>query len=82
MSIPGMNGASRTEGTALQTPASMPDRQDRVTTEGGGNVRTQPSTPLRFPWLSRLSQELAPVAPQKPTFPAAPVLGDNVDRAV
>ena len=42
----------------------------------------QPLPPLRFPWLSRLSQELASAARQTPAFPAAPVLGDNLDRSV
>ena len=38
--------------------------------------------PPRFPWLSRLTTQLEPVAKQKPTFPSAPQLGDNLDQAV
>ncbi len=38
--------------------------------------------PLRFPWLSRLTEQLEPVAKQKPTFPSAPQLGDTLDQAV
>lgn len=38
--------------------------------------------PPRFPWLSRLSAQLEPVAKQKPTFPTTPPLGENLDQAV
>jgi hypothetical protein len=38
--------------------------------------------PPRFPWLSRLSTQLEPVAKQKPTFPSAPQLGEKLDQAV
>lgn len=37
---------------------------------------------LRFPWLSRISEELEPVARQKPPFKTLPITGDNVDHAV
>lgn len=40
----------------------------------------QPSPP-RFPWLSRLSQQLESAAKQKPAFPSAPVLGDHIDKS-
>ena len=42
-------------------------------------VTQQPKAP-RFPWLSRLSAELEATAKQKPAFPPAPVLGDNLDH--
>lgn len=38
--------------------------------------------PPRFPWLSRLASQLEPAAKQKPTFPSAPPLGENLDQAV
>jgi len=38
--------------------------------------------PPRFPWLSRLATQLEPVAKQKPSFPSAPLLGENLDQAV
>ena len=41
----------------------------------------QTPTPPRFPWLSRLSAALEPAARQKPAFPSAPQLGDNLDQA-
>jgi len=37
--------------------------------------------PPRFPWLSRLSAQLEPAAKQKPAFPSAPPLGENIDAA-
>ena len=37
--------------------------------------------PPRFPWLSRLSAQLEPSAKQKPAFPSAPPLGENIDAA-
>ena len=43
---------------------------------------TDKPPPLRFPWLSRLSAQLEPVARQKSPFTAAPMLGDHLDRAV
>lgn len=43
---------------------------------------TKEPVALRFPWLSRLSSELEPVAKQKPAFPSTPITGDNVDQAV
>lgn len=35
--------------------------------------------PPRFPWLSNLGARLEQQAKQRPTFSAAPVIGDNVD---
>ena len=37
--------------------------------------------PPRFPWLTRLADELESHATQKPSFPSAPVLGDNLDKS-
>ena len=37
--------------------------------------------PLRFPWLSRLSQQLESAGGQRAAFSSAPVLGDHVDRS-
>ena len=85
MSIPGVSGASRVASSTTETPASMPPGR-RVTNapeaEAGNGMTAQQAPPLRFPWLSRLSRELAPAAPQQPAFPSAPILGDNIDRSV
>jgi hypothetical protein len=41
---------------------------------------TQQPMPPRFPWLSRLSQQLEAASKQRAAFPPAPMLGDNLDR--
>ncbi|HKX40735.1 MAG TPA: hypothetical protein VJO99_06230 [Burkholderiaceae bacterium] len=41
---------------------------------------TQQPVPPRFPWLSRLAAQLEAASKQRATFPAAPVLGDNLDK--
>lgn len=41
---------------------------------------TQQPRPPRFPWLSRLSQQLEAASQQRSAFGAAPELGDNLDR--
>jgi len=43
---------------------------------------TQLPIPPRFPWLSRLAAQLEPAAKQKPPFPSAPQIGENLDQAV
>ena len=51
---------------------------------GNGTADTTQAAPKvpRFPWLSRLSQQLESAARSKPAFASAPVIGDNVDRKV
>ena len=64
------------------TPAP---RKDAPRTSSSGSspqideVTMQPKPP-RFPWLSRLSQQLESAAQQRPSFPEAPALGDNLDQ--
>jgi hypothetical protein len=41
----------------------------------------QPLVPSRFPWLSRLSQQLESASQQRAAFPPAPSLGDHVDHS-
>lgn len=41
---------------------------------------TQQPMPPRFPWLSRLAQQLEAASKQRAAFPPAPVLGDNIDK--
>ncbi len=45
------------------------------------SAMASPKVP-RFPWLSRLSQQLESAARSKPAFQSAPVIGDNVDKKV
>ena len=41
---------------------------------------TQQPMPPRFPWLSRLAQQLEAASKQRSAFPPAPMLGDNLDK--
>jgi len=41
---------------------------------------TQQPMPPRFPWLSRLAQQLEAASKQRAAFPPAPMLGDNLDK--
>jgi hypothetical protein len=87
MSITGITGIARVPATIADTPAA--------TTTASPNPRSASATPVveidqvtqlplqpRFPWLSRLSQQLESAARQKPAFAPAPILGDHVDRSV
>jgi hypothetical protein len=38
-------------------------------------------TPPRFPWFSRLAEKLEAASNQRAAFPAAPVLGDHLDKS-
>ncbi|MBC8055584.1 MAG: hypothetical protein H7Y61_03280 [Rhizobiales bacterium] len=83
MSIPGITGLSRVAVTTTETPASTPPaRMSNPVPEVAIDEVTQQPLPPRFPWLSRLSQQLEQAALQKPAFAPAPILGDNIDRSV
>ena len=86
MSI-GINGVGRV--TAASPDARAPG-SDTPTVRPGTAVAvvpeidavTQLPIPPRFPWLSRLAAQLEPAAKQKPPFPSAPQIGENLDQAV
>lgn len=90
MSIP--NVAGTTPIAAITTVADARDAGASTATNAPARARpmheveidrvTQQPVPLRFPWLSRLSQQLETASGQRPPFDPAPVLGDHVDRAV
>ena len=83
MSITGITGIARVAATTANTPASTAAaRQTNATPEVEIDQITQQQLPPRFPWLSRLSQQLETAARQKPAFAPAPILGDHVDRSV
>jgi len=83
MSIPGITATTRIAPTVADTPtATAAVRQISSLPEVEIDQVTQQPVPPRFPWLSRLSQQLEHAAKQKPAFAPAPVLGDNVDRSV
>jgi len=82
MSIPSIAGPSRVPAVAADTPApNTPVRQNDAMPEVEIDPVTLQPMPPRFPWLSRLSQQLEQAARQKPQFPPAPMLGDNLDRS-
>ena len=85
MSIPGIHGVGRV--AAFDEPA-LPATVAAVTAQARAAAPaaeidevTQQPVPLRFPWLSRLLQQLEAAAHQRPAFASAPVLGDRVDRS-
>jgi hypothetical protein len=86
MSIPSITEAGRvptsTAGRASSAASATPTRQGGdAAAASTDEVPYHPPAPPRFPWLSRLSQQLESVAKQKPAFPSAPILGDNVDKS-
>jgi hypothetical protein len=82
-SIPSIAGVARVaSSTADSTSAGQSAvRQGSAASTPVDEAGYKALTPPRFPWLSRLSQQLASAAKQPPAFPAAPVLGDNVDKS-
>ena len=81
-----INGVGRVTSATSDTRAPGSETQTAI------SAGSEPATPvvdaitnlpvpLRFPWLSRLATQLEPAAKQKPTFPSAPQLGDNLDQA-
>ena len=84
MSLPSIRTISNSARTTDAAATSMPivARTPSAATAAPDTTATGEPPPLRFPWLSRLSQQLEAAARQKPAFPSAPVLGDNIDKAV
>lgn len=88
-SITSITEVGRVPGSTTSRSSTTTATAAAAVRQGGANApapgdaaSTEPPTPPRFPWLSRLSQQLESAARQKPAFPSAPVLGDNLDRAV
>jgi len=82
-----VSGVARVTSQPTQTPASESGSGHAAAAPGNpyslieiDSATNQPKPP-RFPWLSRLATELEPTAKQKPTFPSAPSLGENLDQA-
>jgi hypothetical protein len=65
------SGAALAARKAASAAASASTNVDEV---------TQQPMPPRFPWLSRLAQQLEAASKQRAAFPPAPVLGDNLDK--
>ena len=84
MSIASINATGRVSTSTADSSASVAASArtapiDPALTKEDAAFQTP--TPPRFPWLSRLSQELESAARQKPAFQPAPILGDNVDKS-
>jgi hypothetical protein len=88
MSIPSITGPGRvssvpadtTAPAAAATAALSAAGKNPSAPESEPDAAFQTPKPPRFPWLSRLSQQLEQSAPKKAAFPPAPMLGDNLDR--
>lgn len=87
MSIPNITGTAAISATAsvagASTPAVEAVSSPRATASHDVEIDrlTQQPVPPRFPWLSRLSQQLESASGQRQPFDPAPVLGDHIDRA-
>lgn len=85
MSINAIPGAGKTN---LPPPAASPASLSPASREASTDLvvevdeTTNQPIPPRFPWLSRLSQQLEKASNQPSPFPAAPLLGDHLDRQV
>ena len=83
MGVSSINGIGRIPASTAEPSAGSPPAARQVA--GLADVEVDKVThqplPPRFPWLSRLSQQLEAAARQRPAFPAAPVLGDHLDRS-
>ncbi|MEP7297000.1 MAG: hypothetical protein ABI702_12495 [Burkholderiales bacterium] len=83
-----VHGVGRIAPQSAETPAPASTTASIVrSSTGAGAVAVEidettnlPKLP-RYPWLSRLSAQLEPAAKQKPAFPSAPPLGENIDAA-
>lgn len=76
---PAANAARDT--TASAAAAASESSSSTSQPADGTSTNTGAAAKLRFPWLSRISSELEPVAKQKPPFKTLPIIGDNVDHA-
>jgi hypothetical protein len=82
-----VHGVSRVSSQPAETHAPAADTSSATRAAGSTSLveideATNLPKPPRFPWLSRLASQLEPAAKQKPTFPSAPQLGENLDQAV
>ena len=64
---------------AAPAPAPAP-RKAAASDAANLDQITQQPMPPRFPWLSRLAQQLEAASKQRAAFPPAPMLGDNLDK--
>lgn len=74
-------GANAAEVPGVATGATARERSEPPLHAVEIDAATQQAVPLRFPWLSRLTQQLERATGQRPPFDAAPELGDRLDRS-
>jgi hypothetical protein len=82
MGIPSISGVGRV--TAATADASAPAnavRQGSSAPADATDDALHAPVPPRFPWLSRLSQQLESAAKQRSPFEPAPLLGDHLDKS-
>ena len=88
MNLPSIAGLGRVAASTEGAPASSASSVSSVSARPAADapavevdqVSRQP-VPLRFPWLSRLSQQLEAAARQRQSFAPAPQLGDHLDKS-
>ena len=80
MNITSVAGAGRRATAGTETPVAAVEASPAIHDVQIDHATQQP-VPLRYPWLSRLSQQLESATGQRPAFEPAPVLGDHVDRS-
>ncbi len=61
------------------TSAALVPKTSDVSTSATVDDLSAAPNPPRFPWLSNLGLRLEEQSKQRPTFSAAPIIGDNVD---
>lgn len=82
MSINGIPQATRVAPSNTDTQVANPTSAAGKRSETGKvDELTNPPVPPRFPWLSRLSQQLEAASRQRAPFESAPVLGDHLDKS-
>ncbi len=83
-SVPSISYAGPVDRVSANTPPPVSAAGGSVSASATDAVPSQTGdvpAPLRFPWLSRLSQQLESAGGQRAAFNSAPVLGDHVDRS-
>jgi hypothetical protein len=80
MSIQAIPSSSRFAALSVEVPAVAPVARTTDVAAAPAEALVHQPTP-RFPWLSRLSQQLESAAGQRAAFPPVPPLGDNLNSS-
>ena len=79
-SITGLARPTSAKAASTSNPDSAPARAS-ATAAAQPEQPFRTPTPPRFPWLSRLADELQSASNQRAAFAPAPVLGDHLDKS-